>query len=196
MWPSTWQFGWFQNIDVCNNETHINTYWLHPKSSWTHRALPSSGCNIWTMFRLVTGRLKWLSCGKCHLIFQQLIPWPQTLNEIVINLCKMWIIWKKNIPIVQTLHMNYHCYQKFQLNINITYYMIWLSSRWSLKTSGGFDLPVVLAYVRHSYWYSCSQAVSPQTNTQEITSVHYQTREQYIEPLQESIMMSLILVSW
>ena len=73
MWPSTWQFGWFQNIDVCNNETHINKYWLHPKRSWTHRALPSSGYHIWTRFRLVIGRLKWLSCGRWHLIFQQLI---------------------------------------------------------------------------------------------------------------------------
>ena len=86
MWPSTWQFGWFQNINVCNNETHIDKYWLHPKRTWTHRALPSSGCNIWTRFWLVTGRLKWLSCGRCHLISQQLIPWPQPLNEIIRSL--------------------------------------------------------------------------------------------------------------
>ena len=66
---STWQF-----------ETHMNKYWLHPKRSWTYCALPSSGCNIWTRFRLVIGRLKWLSCVRCHLIFQHLIPWPQPLN--------------------------------------------------------------------------------------------------------------------
>ena len=36
MWPSTWQFGWCQNIDVCNNETHINKYW-----SWTMSSLSS-----------------------------------------------------------------------------------------------------------------------------------------------------------
>ena len=71
----------------------------------------------------------------------------QPLNEI--GICKRWIIWKKNIPIVQTLLMNFHCHQRFQLAC----YMIWWLSRWSLKTSGGFDLPVVLAYVRHSYWY-------------------------------------------
>ena len=121
----------------------------------------SFGCNVWTRFLLVIGWLKWLCCGWCHFILQQFIPWHQPLNEIVKSLySEGGSSGRRTSQLYRHYLCSYHCYQTFQLDIRMTCYMIWWSSRWSLQTSGGHTRGPKLSETQLLVWLLLSSVIS------------------------------------
>ena len=169
MWPSTWHFGEFQNINVYNNETHIINTEVMNRSCTSQLLLQYLDKASILQACLKACKVERTGDWTTQMIeLWRMSPWPQPLSEIVKSL---YAEGGSSVRRASQLYKHYLCGCHVIRRSN--WILGWPATCiWSGCREGEAWRRLVVC-VRQSYWYRCS--------------IYYQTWEQYIEPLHESI---------